>query len=118
MRALSKVPTAAERGDRNVLILVTWTYRDSESGMPDGAILAAIETFETALFASLHADDWASEAAAITGNGAKQWRFYTEDAQDFMTRFTAAMTGHPVYPIEIEAHADPEWQALQELHPA
>ena len=118
IRALSEIPSALERGDRTILILITWTYDDTATGMPDVTTLDTIEDFEAAIFASIDQDDWATEAAAITGNGAKQWRFYCADENDFVARFSAALDGHPVYPIELEAIADPEWQALRELHPA
>ncbi|MES2057799.1 MAG: DUF695 domain-containing protein [Pseudomonadota bacterium] len=117
IRVLSALPEADERAERPLLIRVTWTYGETLTGMPDPAALDTIETFEETIFASIDQQDWATEVAAITGNGAKQWRFYTDDGDNFVARFSAALENHPIYPIELEGIPDPEWQGLRELQP-
>jgi hypothetical protein len=118
VRALARVPLAEQRQARPVLVTITWAYDgEATAGMPSRAVYDRIEGFEEVLFAALDAEDWATEAAAITGNGARQWRFYTADGEDFVARFSAALTGHPIYPVEIEATADPDWQGLREVQP-
>ncbi|MGH6614808.1 DUF695 domain-containing protein [Sphingomonas sp.] len=117
IRVLSQLPEADERAERPLLIHVTWTYGETLIGMPDAATLDTIETFEETIFASIDQQDWATEVAAITGNGARQWRFYTDDGDNFVAQFSAALADHPVYPIELEGIPDPEWQGLRELQP-
>ena len=118
VRALARVPLADRRRDRPVLVSITWAYDgEATGGMPSRALYDRIEGFEVRLFAALDAEDFATEAAAITGNGARQWRFYTADAEEFIARFTAALTGETVYPIELEAVDDPEWQGLRDVQP-
>ncbi len=117
VRALRQLPPKQDRAERPLLIRVTWTYPDTLSGMPDATTLDEIENFEAALFASLDQQDWATEVAAITGNNAKQWRFYCADGDDFVERFHAALDGHPVYPIELEGINDAEWRGLRDLLP-
>ena len=119
IRALARVPLAEQRAARPVLVMVTWDYDGAATaGMPDRATYERIEGFEEALFAALDAEDWATEAAAITGNGAKQWRFYATDGEHFARRFTAALAEHTAFPVELEAADDPEWQGLREVQPA
>lgn len=119
VRALARVPLAEQRDARPVLVTLTWSYDgEATAGMPPRAIYDRIEGFEETLFAALDEEDWATEAAAITGNGARQWRFYTADAEDFMARFSATMIGHPLYPIELAATPDAAWQGLREVQPA
>ena len=118
IRALARVPMAEQRAARPVLVTITWAYDgEASAGMPSRAVYDRIEGFETVLFAALDAEDFATEAAAITGNGARQWRFYTADAEDFIARFTTALAGETVYPIELEAVDDPDWQGLRDVQP-
>lgn len=123
IRALARVPLIEQRRARPVLVSITWAYDgEATGGMPPRAVYDRIEGFEAIVFAALDADaakgsDWATEAAAITGNGARQWRFYTADAEDFIARFTAALAGETIYPIELEAVDDPEWQGLRDVQP-
>ena len=118
VRALARVPLIEQRKARPVLVSITWAYDgEATAGMPSRALYDRIEGFEQVLFAALDAEDFATEAAAITGNGARQWRFYTADAEDFIARFTAALAGETVYPIELEAIDDPEWQGLRDIQP-
>lgn len=118
VRALARVPLIEQRKARPVLVSITWAYDgEATAGMPSRGVYDRIEGFEQVLFAALDAEDFATEAAAITGNGARQWRFYTADAEDFIARFTAALAGETVYPIELEAIDDPEWQGLRDIQP-
>ncbi|MEN2786290.1 DUF695 domain-containing protein [Sphingomonas qilianensis] len=119
VRALARVPLAEQRAARPVLVTITWSFDgEASAGMPSRAVYDRIEGFEEVLFGALDEEDWATEAAAITGNGARQWRFYTTDAEDFGARFRAALVGHAVYPVELEATPDPDWQGLREVQPA
>ena len=118
VRALARVPLTEQRRARPVLVSITWAYDgEATAGMPSRALYDRIEGFEEKLFAALDAEDFATEAAAITGNGARQWRFYTAHAEDFIARFTAALAGETVYPIELEAVDDPDWQGLRDVQP-
>ena len=123
IRALARVPMAEQRAARPVLVSITWAYDgEATAGMPSRAVYDRIEGFESVLFAALDAGtaeggDWATEAAAITGNGARQWRFYAADAEDFIARFTTALAGETIYPIELEAVDDPDWQGLRDVQP-
>ncbi|QQV76997.1 DUF695 domain-containing protein [Sphingomonas aliaeris] len=118
IRALARVPMAEQRAARPVLVSITWAYDgEATGGMPPRPVYDRIEGFENVLFAALDEGDWATEAAAITGNGARQWRFYTANAEDFIDRFTKALAGETIYPIELEAVDDPEWQGLRDVQP-
>jgi len=119
VRALARIPLLEQRAARPVLVTITWAYDgEATAGMPPRAIYDQMEGFEEVLFGALDEGNWATEAAAITGNGARQWRFYAADAEDFEARFSAAFTGHTLYPIELEAAPDPDWQGLREIQPA
>ena len=50
-----------------------------------------------------------------TGNNRKEFVFYIADREQFMGHFTKALSGHPVYPIEINFYKDKEWSDLEKL---
>lgn len=58
------------------------------------------------------------QAASITGNGNKEWRYYTYDKDQFMSELNSGLANHKPYPVQITLYADPEWDALAELLPA
>lgn len=49
-----------------------------------------------------------------TGNGMKEWLFYSRDQAAFMELMNTLLRGHPMYPLEIKFYADPEWQIWSE----
>ncbi len=53
----------------------------------------------------------------MTLAGTREWRFYTPVTPQFVTGRNAALGGLPVFPIEIDTFADPDWNAFQELKP-
>ena len=52
----------------------------------------------------------------ITGNGSKEWIWYARDFDDWIGRLNAALSGHPVYPIDIEYQLDPEMVDTPGVH--
>jgi hypothetical protein len=55
------------------------------------------------------------QAGCITGNGGKEWRYFTYDTNEFMGKLKQCIAGQPVLPIEVKNFKDPEWSALSEL---
>lgn len=74
-----------------------------------------MQTFETAIEASLEEKGVGVQAACITGNGTREWRYYTYDTDEFMAKLNAGLGGHPAYPLHIQLFSDPEWMGLSEL---
>lgn len=118
IRARSRLPSVPDRAIYQNLVLISWPYDADASGMPSADSARAMEQFGDAIEAALENKGVAVEAASITGNGMKEWRYYTYDKDELMSALNAGLADHPLYPINIKLFADPEWSALSELLPS
>ncbi len=117
IRARSSLPSDADRQLFPFLVTVTWRYDGNEIGMPPPDVVEKMASLDEAFGGLLDAKGTSIEAASVTGNGVKEWRFYVNDTGDFMNAFNESLIGHPAYPLEFEAFHDPSWDALAEFLP-
>ncbi len=94
------------------LINVYWGYDGSESnGMPPSDHYDRQIAFEEAIVPLDEEDRLGFLMLVITGNSRKEWIFYANDVDAWLARFNELLSGHSVYPIEIETGDDPDWTA-------
>ncbi len=117
VRMRSKLPAQPDREIHQHLIIISWPYAATGSGMPQDEDNQLHTQFEDALEKANQSRDFGVQAACITGNGLKEWRYYTHDTDEFMAGLNESLIGHPVYPLELQVFKDPEWNALSELLP-
>lgn len=117
VRMRSTFPSVADQAIFSQLIIVTWQYEPSESGMPNSEIHRRMQAFEDGLEAGTERRAVAFQALSITGGGKKEWRYYAADSDAFMESLNQDLQGHTAYPLEIASFFDPEWNALREFHP-
>lgn len=117
VRSRSKLPSIPDMQIYENLIIISWPYSANELGMPVPEENQSTIQFEDAIEKALEAVGVGVQAACITGNGTKEWRYYTYDTDEFMSKLNRGLAGHPVYPIELQFFKDPEWGALSELLP-
>lgn len=96
-------------------INVSWDYRAMADGMPadDDARLmeAATDAFE-----KVTADDKAAVLTGIyTGDGRRDWVFYTKNLVIFQKLFNRALEPIEQLPLVIEASSDPEWEEYLDM---
>lgn len=115
LRTRESLPEVGVRVRWNQVVFVRWTFAKSVAGMPSPEDNERCLAFEQAVDAHLTRVGLGVLVAVVTGNGAKEWRFYTHTHDDFMHAFNAALVGHERYPLEIESFVDDEWRALSEL---
>ena len=116
-RFRSSLPNPVDMDLLPYLVLLTWSYDSSESGMPGSDTTDRMTDLEAILENSVEKNS-GDLVACITGNGRKEWRYYTYDTDRFMDKLNRGLSGHARFPIEITFHEDPEWRALKELDPA
>lgn len=51
----------------------------------------------------------------VTGNEICEWQFYANSKQDFMQLLNEALSGKPVFPIELAQQHDPTWSAYKQF---
>lgn len=110
------LPGESEIEKLNTLIIVSWIYEsDNGNGLPPEDILEAMDHFENLMDDAIVEKGAAHLMTVFTGDGIREWQFYTDDEEIFMRKFNAAMVGQPVLPLEIEAFEDADWDAYQDL---
>ena len=94
-------------------IEISWPYT-SDSPFPAPTDNQQMIAFEEAID-ELASENGHSELVQVsTGNGVKEWLFYSADQSRFMQRMNELLKGHPVYPLQIEFYEDPDWQIWSE----
>lgn len=112
-RARKEAPCGIDTEDYPYYVSVFWPYKPAnDGGMPDGDTNADHIVFEDTLI-PLDLEGYSQLMLVITGNGSKEWIWYVRDFDDWIGRLNAALSGHPVYPIDIEYQLDPEWSIHQ-----
>jgi hypothetical protein len=53
----------------------------------------------------------------VTGKGACEWRFYSNDNHEFLALLNRALAGQPKYPIDVMHRLDPKWLEYRRLKP-
>ncbi len=117
VRTRCNLPAPAERALFKDLVIIGWAYDADETGMPNRDDDRATIYFEDALEAAVEQKDLGVLVVSITGNGSKEWRYYTQDTELFLDALNGGLQGHPEYPIEIALYEDPDWAGLAEFVP-
>lgn len=119
IRARSQRPSAELRAMCPHLLIIAWKFGENPTSMPTPEENARALELEAALAAGIHVGIDGTEpgvlAAVITGNGGKEWLYYTSDPDRFMAAFNLAVSGREPYPLDFEGFVDSEWKALAEL---
>lgn len=89
---------------------VSLAYPEKENGLPDDAGAGMLENITDAFRESLSQDKVAVMTGIYTGDGRRDWVFYTRNLRIFNSFFNRAMSGLPLVPFEIEAEEDPGWE--------
>lgn len=87
-------------------VMIDWRYGGKLPDQMTGARLAAFEDLLALL------DDEAGDSLqvmVITGNGKREWVYYTKNYDRFMLALNGALAGDERFPIEIEHAHDPAW---------
>lgn len=109
------LPDPADRALYPVAIWITWPREPDDTD--EDATVAAMMAFEDALHVAADAGRWGLLIAVVTTGAAREWLWYAADATEFVGELRGALTGHPAYPFEVRAWADPNWRAARELSP-
>ncbi|MDP2716001.1 DUF695 domain-containing protein [Rheinheimera sp.] len=108
-RSMEKVPEGQTEADFPTLINIYWSFEsDANNGMPDSQTNADQIAFEDAID-SLDQNGVSHLMLVVTGNGRKEWIWYVKDVEGWMGKLNELLSGHKVYPVEIEIEQDQNW---------
>lgn len=74
-----------------------------------------MQVLESALESCIEQQDIGTQAISLTGNGAREWRYYTSDPQKFMHALNSGLREQGPFPIDLQLFQDPDWLALAEF---
>lgn len=104
-----------ENGKYIYRIDVSWRYNALSSGMPEDADAELMEQATDALQAAFTKDKVAVMTGIYTGDGRRDWVFYTKNLHIFSIVFNKALETLDAMPLEISASEDPGWEEYSEM---
>lgn len=103
-------------GKMPYLIRVSWRYNALADGMPDDRDAELMGRVHDALEATFRKDKAAYMVAVYTGEGRRDWLFYTGNLNIFGKVFNRALEDvEETVPFEIDAQSDPDWSEYREM---
>jgi hypothetical protein len=115
LRFREDLPDEREIERLNRLIVISWFFESADgTGMPQESDLQQMEEFEDLMDEALVEKGTARLMTVFTGEGIREWQFYTDDEEFFIEKFNEAMAGKPALPLEIEALEDENWDAYKD----
>ncbi len=102
-------------GKYNDRIEITWKYTPEKNGMPDFKTSSLMEQVTGALNNAFAKDSAAVMTGIYTGDGERNWVFYTLNPKKFQYMLNDALKDFELLPITLYAEKDPEWNEYREM---
>lgn len=99
------------RSSGKYIYRVELIWRYTGGGMPSPTEAALMEQATDALHQAVRRDRVAVMTGIYTGDGERDWVFYTKSLSVFNIVLNRALADLPTLPLDIEAYHDPEWEA-------
>ena len=97
-----------------MLVVVSWSFESADgNGMPNDEEINLMENFEDLIDESLVDKGTGRLMTVFTGEGVREWQFYTDDEEFFMQKFNEALEGAEIFPLDIEVFEDENWEAYK-----
>ncbi|MBL0731204.1 DUF695 domain-containing protein [Piscinibacter sp. HJYY11] len=111
-RYLDEPPPKQNRETFPVRVVVVWRYQGNK-GMPVTPERERMERFEDLLEPTVEKSGLAALVLVSTGNGSREWTYYTKSEEQFFTALNRALAGEKKFPVEIHVGADPTWSTYE-----
>ncbi len=98
-----------------IRIEVTWKYTPLPDGMPDKATSEEMERVQEALVACFAKDPVAVLTGIYTGDGERNWIFYSLSTNIFGRKLNEALAEFPILPLTIYCENDADWAEYDEM---
>lgn len=99
----------------SIRVEVTWQYDGDAEGFPDEPTAQLMEQAEERLENCFKKDPVALMTGVFTGDGERNWVFYTLSTNIFGRKLNDALADMPVLPLTISCENDPEWEGYDEM---
>jgi hypothetical protein len=111
-RYIKEFAPAFVRGEQPIRIIITWNYEGAK-GMPNAETNGRMIELEDVLDPAVSADALSTLSLVSTGNGLKEWIYYTKSEAEFFARLNAVLGPLAAFPIEIHVAEDPTWKSYE-----
>lgn len=113
-RIRTERPGYADTSDFSTAISILWRFQ-SKSGFPPQSEKRRMDDFEDAIEELAWFNGYAELFFVATGDGVREWLFYTRDRARFLNELNRALEPLPKLPLEIEYYDDPNAEAWKEV---
>lgn len=90
---------------------VGFPYPQQPDGMPDNQSSELLEQITEKLATIFDKDPVAVLTEISTGDGLREWVFYTLSLNIFQRKLNEALSSLPLLPLRFEAEEDPQWES-------
>lgn len=102
----------------NIRVEVKWRYESDSTGMPDRVTSTLMEEVQDTLHEAFAKDPVAVLTGIYTGDGERDWVFYTLSTHIFGRKLNEALARFDLLPITLYAENDPDWAEYAEMRDA
>ncbi|MDE5685151.1 MAG: DUF695 domain-containing protein [Paramuribaculum sp.] len=99
----------------SIRVEISWKYDEQEDGMPDLPTSKLMEEVTERLHEVFKKDPVAVMTGIFTGDGIREWVFYTLSTNIFGRKLNESLSDLPVLPLEITCENDSAWEAYDEM---
>lgn len=104
-------PQGADPEEFSTVVVIEWIFDDE---LPDAHLLQEMQVFEE-LLEPLDDGEEHFMAHVITGDGQREWCYYTKNYARFIKHMNRLLAGHQHYPLDIEYQEHTDWEYWQEI---
>lgn len=97
-----------------IRVIISWKY-EGPNGMPASEMNVRMNELEDALYPAVAANGLATLALVSTGNGLKEWIFYSKTEAEFFSVLNKSLGRLKPFPIEIHVAEDRVWRSYEEF---
>lgn len=104
-----------ETGKYNDRVEVTWKYESDKNGLPDFKTSSLMEEITDAFNKEFNSDPVAVLTGIYTGDGERNWIFYTRSLHIFERKFNEILSPYELLPLSLYVEKDSEWNEYKEM---
>lgn len=111
-----KLDNVRATDEYTIKVEVSWLYPALPDGMPQPSVEKLMEEATDALLKEFKTGEVAVCTAIITGDGQRDWVFYTRNLRSFGRVLNRALAPLPQMPLQFSAVDDPNWEEYIEYN--
>ncbi|RZU37067.1 uncharacterized protein DUF695 [Fluviicoccus keumensis] len=104
-------PAGADPDAFSTVVVIEWIFEDQ---LPDQHLLQEMQAFQELLDPLDDAEE-SFLVHIITGDGQREWCYYTRSYPRFIQRMNKLLAGHKHYPLDIEYQEHTDWEYWEEI---